>query len=410
MSVEKARSGNGWYARWREGEPPRQRQRLFTLKKDADVFDREVQRRKQLGSLAVEQLTRRTELTLDQWIEQRWAREHCSTLTQATRDRYASSYKLHVQPWLGRLPLTHLTVSQLREWQARRLEAGASPETIGKARVMLSSVLRHAAESEEAPIAANPLAHVRAPRQAHRDAATPLSPTTIERIRAMLAAPMPIAVGEGQRMGRRRAAYDMPDQRSPLVRIRDATRVSALAYGGLRPGETHAVRWSDIRDQTITVQRATNPDGSFKATKNNQRRSVRLMAPLAQDLREYRLLAGRPPEDSLVFPRPDGRAFTKADWDNWRSRTWHEACVRAGVDAPRPYDLRHSAASLWLAEGKQPRQVADWLGHSYAVLLSTYAHLIDDYAGLGQIDAERDIWSARERTSIAGRESAAIGA
>jgi integrase len=393
MSVERARSGNGWNTRWREGG--RSRSRLFILKEDAKAFDREVMRRKQLGPIAVQQLTRRDGPTLDHWVEQRWVPEHCSTLMQATRDRYASSYALHVQPCLGSVPLGHLTVASLREWQAGRLAAGASPETIIKARVMLSSVLRHAAESEA--ISANPLSVVRAPKPAHRDAVTPLSPIAVERIRVVLAAPMPIAVLEGQRQGRRRAAYVTPDQRSQQVRARDALVVSVLAYSGLRPGELQGLRWDDIREHTITVQRATNPDGSFKATKNTQRRSVRLMAPLAQDFREYRLLAGRPPDDALVFPRRDGCALTHSDWGNWRARTWHEACVRAGFDVPRPYDLRHSAASLWLAEGQQPLQVARWLGHSPAVLLKTYAHLIAEYAGCAHIDAEREVFAARER-------------
>ena len=402
MSVERARSGNGWNVRWREAGRPRSR--LFAYKRDAEVFDREVKRLQQLGQLAVQQLTRRDGLTLDQWIERHWVPEHCSTLEQATRERYASSYALHVQPWLGPVPLGHLTVARLREWQARRLAAGASPETIAKARVVLSSVLTHAAESEA--ITANPLSVVRAPKATHHDAVMPLSPVTVERIRAVLAAPMPMAVPEGHRMGRRRIAYEMPDQRSPQARARDALIVSVLAYSGLRPGELRALRWSDIGERTVHVQRATNPDGSVKPTKNRRRRSVRLMAPLAQDLREYRLVARRPPEDALIFPRADGRAWTRDDWGNWRSRTWHEACARVGLDAPRPYDLRHSAASLWLAEGQQQLQVARWLGHSLSELQKTYAHLFEEYGGRQAIDAEREILAAREQErATAGRAS-----
>jgi hypothetical protein len=40
--------------------------------------------------------------------------------------------------------------------------------------------------------------------------------------------------------------------------------------------------------------------------------------------------------------------------------------------------LRHSFASLPLAEGKQPIWCAKQLGHTLAVFLSTYAHLIDE--------------------------------
>jgi len=43
----------------------------------------------------------------------------------------------------------------------------------------------------------------------------------------------------------------------------------------------------------------------------------------------------------------------------------HGRAVRAGlVPVPRPYDLRHSFASLLLAEGRTVHYVATQLGHS----------------------------------------------
>ena len=69
---------------------------------------------------------------------------------------------------------------------------------------------------------------------------------------------------------------------------------------------------------------------------------------------------------------------------------------RRGVhEVPRPYDLRHSFASLLLAEGRQPVYVAKQLGHSLAMLLSTYAHLIAEYEDAERIDAEAEIRKAR---------------
>ena len=41
--------------------------------------------------------------------------------------------------------------------------------------------------------------------------------------------------------------------------------------------------------------------------------------------------------------------------------------------ARRPYDLRHAAVSTWLNAGVPPTQVAEWAGHSVAVLLQIYA-------------------------------------
>jgi len=173
MSVHKGRNG-GWDTRWdeprSEGEKRRQRSRNFDRKADAVAFDAEIRRRKALGPLALQQLTRRDVVTLDEWIERRWAPQHAATLEPATRDRYASSYKLHVYPWLGDVPLVDLTVAKLREWQAAGLTAGASPETVIKARVMLSSVLTHAAQSEA--ISGNPLSLVKPPKSTHRDASS----------------------------------------------------------------------------------------------------------------------------------------------------------------------------------------------------------------------------------------------
>jgi integrase len=50
--------------------------------------------------------------------------------------------------------------------------------------------------------------------------------------------------------------------------------------------------------------------------------------------------------------------------------------------ARRPYDLRHAAVSTWLGSGVPATQVAEWAGHSVAVLHTVYAKCLD-----GQEDA-----------------------
>jgi len=290
MSVERARDGSGWITRWREHG--RQRSRKFALKGDADAFDRDVKRRQQLGPLAVQQLTARGGPTLDQWIEQRWAPEHSANLEQSTRERYASVYKCHIWEPLGDAPLGELTVARVHEWQAALVKARVNPGTIHKARTFLSSVLRHAAESEA--ILGNPLSLVRSPKSAQRDAVQPLSPATFERIRAAMLNPAPREIAAAIPGQRQRRRYELPAPGTPQTRQRDALIVSLLAYAGIRPGELRAQRLGDVREGTILVQRAANPDGSIKATKTERRRSIRLLSPLAQDVREYRL-RGRAP-------------------------------------------------------------------------------------------------------------------
>lgn len=391
MSVH--RQAGAWRVKWREDG--RQRSRTFARKRDAEAWDADVKRRHQLGPLAVRQLTERGP-TLGEWIAERWVPEHGATLARRTRDGYASSYAVHIAPWLDDQPIRDLTVSRLRAWQAERIAAGAGTETIRKARAFLSSVLRHAAESEAIP--SNPLTLVRAPRAEHADEVVPLAPATIEAIRRVIEAPMPAPVAEGTRSGRPRRAYDMADKRDATSRHRDAVLVALLAYSGLRPGEAAALRWSDVRERTVLVQRATEADGKIKATKGRESRSVRLLEPLADDLREWRIAARRAADRALVIARADGQPWTKEDWGNWRSRAWRTACGRAGLtDTPRPYDLRHSFASLLLAEGRTIHYVAAQLGHSPALTLGTYGHVLAEFADAERIDSEAEIVRARSK-------------
>ncbi|MGO9888952.1 MAG: tyrosine-type recombinase/integrase [Solirubrobacteraceae bacterium] len=394
-TITRKDGSRGYEVRWREHG--RQRSRAFKVKKDAETWDTEVTRRRQLGPLAVQQLTVRKAPTLGEWITDRWAPEHAASLADATRERYANVYSVHVALWLEDVPVNEITVGALRAWQAQRVKAGVSPGTIHKARTLLSSVLRHAAESEVIP--ANPLSVVRAPKNGHRDAVQPLSPATVERIRAAMLNPPPREIAAAAVGQRARRAYELPAPGTPQTRQRDALIVSLLAYAGLRPGELRALRLGDIRERTVLVQRAANPDGSIKSTKTTSHRAVRLLSPLAQDVREYRLAVGRPSDRRPILVDDDGRPWDKSDWQMWRVDRWAPACRAAGLEVvPRPYDCRHSFASLLLAEGRQPLYVAQQLGHSLAVLLNTYSHLMAEYAESPAIDAEAEIAKARRET------------
>ncbi len=70
-------------------------------------------------------------------------------------------------------------------------------------------------------------------------------------------------------------------------------------------------------------------------------------------------------------------------WQAARRAVLTEAEVRSPL-AARPYDLRHAAVSTWLNAGVPATQVAEWAGHSVAVLLRTYAKCI-----VGQDEAAR---------------------
>ncbi|MGZ4217669.1 MAG: tyrosine-type recombinase/integrase [Solirubrobacteraceae bacterium] len=181
---------------------------------------------------------------------------------------------------------------------------------------------------------------------------------------------------------------------TPYTRHRDATLISVLAYSGLRPQEALALRWADVRERTLLIERAISA-GRVAATKTHKARTVRLLEPLAADLREFRMAAGRPAADQLIFPGHDGSHWTKTTWDNWRERTFARLLASVGLAGAVPYDLRHSFASLLLHEGRSVHYVARQLGHSARLTLDTYGHVMDELDHAPRLAAVDAIMQAR---------------
>jgi integrase len=230
-------------------------------------------------------------------------------------------------------------------------------------------------------LSSNPALPVRKIANPRPRAVRPLSPASVEKVRAHL-----LVKG----------------------RLRDAALVAVLAYAGLRPGEALALTWGDIGVRTILIEKATSL-GELQGTKTGRTRSVVLLKPLAADLAEWRLAAGRPAADALVFPTRDGELWQRHHWQNWRRRIYAEAATAAGISDPRPYDLRHSFCSLLLAEGKGPLEVAEQLGHSPLMTLQTYGHVIDELRGRKKVSAEAEIRKARESSVPQKAPNAAEG-
>ena len=121
---------------------------------------------------------------------------------------------------------------------------------------------------------------------------------------------------------------------------------------------------------------------------------MRLLAPPAKDLAGWqRASDGR----ELVFPRSDGAPWTDHDYRNWRRSTYRRAALATGLEAGRPYDLRHSFVSLLIHEGVTIVEVARQAGHSPEECLRTYAHTFEEFDPSERIRAATAIAQAREQ-------------
>jgi integrase len=389
MSVQKrtwstrGKTRNGWRVQYDDGSG--RKSRTFERKADAVTFDAEVTRRRRLGSLA--QLDAGRE-TLDAYVRDTWAPTYGVALAPKTRETYAALYSAHLAQPLGPVPLRDFTPELIARWQADRLAAGGGPTAVRRALELLGGILQRAAEAQRIP--SNPVRLVRKAKLPRRAEVRPLAPVTVEAIRAHVLGPPPRLVPASKPGQRPRAGYTAEMRPDP----RTAMLVSLMAYAGLRPGEALALQWGDIRENTLLVERAASL-GEVKDTKTGAHRSVRLLAPLAADLKAWRLQSGRPAPSALVVPAASGGAWTRGAYDSWSKRTFHRAAAAVNRSDATPYDLRHSFASLLLHEGRSVIYVARQLGHGAQLTLSTYGHVIEELEDSPNLAAEDAIRLAR---------------
>ncbi|TAM96022.1 MAG: site-specific integrase, partial [Rhodanobacteraceae bacterium] len=65
------------------------------------------------------------------------------------------------------------------------------------------------------------------------------------------------------------------------------------------------------------------------------------------------------------------------DNDNFTNRIWYPLLRHLGLEKRRPYQTRHTCATLWLAAGENPEWVARQLGHvDTTMLFKTYSRFI----------------------------------
>ena len=164
-----------------------------------------------------------------------------------------------------------------------------------------------------------------------------------------------------------------------LIQVAESEQMRLLLWvavvTGLRQGELLGLKWSDLdwTSRRIQVQRQVQRrkgDGLvFCEPKSaSGRRVIVLGKSTIEKLREYKnnqlkesILLGEKWQDyDLIFPSPIG---TPLDPSNVL-KAYKDCLKRAGLPNLRFHDLRHSAATLMLQQGVNPKIVSERLGHS----------------------------------------------
>ena len=323
---------------------------IHGTKRDAEAYLAKKLRERDTGEL-FEPGRQSLDAFLDSWLEASAARVRPRTLAD-----YKATLRRYVRPYLGAVQVGRITPTDVASLYAKLHAAGLAPRTIRS----VHEVLRNALESavEAGLLRTNPAA-ARAARKA-----IPKMPRRERRTVRREELPAFLAAAETAPLG---ALW------------------AVMLFGGLRPEEALALRWSDlhgdrVRIERVLVQRSGVPL-HYEAPKSEaSRRTVPLPSAVVALLKaqrkrvaEMRLLAGdRWRDEDLIFPNRHGGPLRRSNihpaWEAFRQA--------AGLPRMRMYDLRHSTATLLLEEGVPLKAVAEMLGHaSEALVLKTYGHV-----------------------------------
>jgi len=160
-----------------------------------------------------------------------------------------------------------------------------------------------------------------------------------------------------------------------------------LPTTGLRLGEALGLKWQDIDfiNSRLMVRRALQRQRGrglvlVEPKTSKSRRTVYFPEGTGEALREHRRqqleckvrLGPAWTENDLVFCREMGEPLDPAGM----SARLHRVLKAAGLPAIRVHDLRHTAATLHLSRGENPKVVQELLGHStIALTMDTYSHV-----------------------------------
>jgi integrase len=350
--------------------------KFFDRKKDADAFHAQV--RVDVGkgvhvpaskSIAVEAAGRN-------WIDS------CGDLERTTVDGYQQHLNLHINPYLGSVKITALSVAIVRDWQDKLRKGVPAPgqdeaeprsaDMVKRVTTSLGSLIADAVERGH--VGTNVVRNLRASRKRGKE-----------------------RKAERRAKGRLKIGVDIPE---PI----EIDAILSAASGqwrpfslvaircGLRASELRGLRWIDIdfRKAELHVRQRADAYNKIGPPKSESgERAVPIPPATLQALKEWKLICPRNARRELHYVFPNG-AGNVENYANIVTRGLAPTLIAAGVTMPDSetpkysglHALRHYFAS-WCINRKVDgglelplKVVSERLGHSnIAITADLYGHL-----------------------------------
>lgn len=368
-----------WLVDYRD-QSGKRRAKQFRTKKEADDYADKSRNEVKQGTHTHDRDSITVAIAADLWI----AAAEAEDLERSTIKRYRELAKLHIVPKFGNLKLSALTQAQVQTFRLELLQTKSRAMAVKIIRA-LSAILTNA--QSMGAVAQNVAAGVRL-NQGKR----------IKREKPQIVPP--------ERADLKKMIAAATDDERPLI-------LTAILTG-LRSSELRGLRWQDIdlAAATITVRQRADQWGVIGPPKSDAgKRTVPIPPELVAELKRWKLRSPHSKQD-LAFPSSTG---TPQRHNNMLRRMFFPLQVRAGLSKPqldragKPkvndegepqltgrysfHELRHAAASGWIANKIDLKRLQVWIGHeSIQLTLDTYGHLLKD----AERDAELALESSRD--------------
>lgn len=290
-------------------------------------------------------------IKLSDWLDD-WLSLYNAHLSLTTITGYRYQIDNRIKLYLGKTPLKTLNSNQIQAWVNNLSQQGLSGKTIKNTFLNLSAALDKAEELQM--ITRNPCKHIVLP--------------PVKRYNAQV--------------------YTV-DEVQNILKLAQGTDMYFLLmiefYLGLRKGEVSELKWSDIDLEEgvvhITRSRVETDEGIIvKSTKSEAGirdipLSPKILTAFKDQYAEHLEKIGKNGfvNSGYVICKSNGEPFVPSSIP----QRWDRFCDQHKLKKIRFHDLRHTCATLMIANGVDPKTVQAWLGHSdIQVTLNTYAHCL----------------------------------
>ena len=275
--------------------------------------------------------------TFRAFIEQ-WVREHAVEWRRSHMRTLRSTIDSHLLPAFGERPVGAITREEILAFRSalaakagRKEGSRLSNKRINSIIAILKQVLDEAGERYRFVSPAASLKRLKIRR-------TDVQPFSLAEVQMLL-------------------STVRPDYRDYLL---------VRCFTGMRSGEVDGLQWKYIDfERRLILIRETRVLGEDEYTKtDSSQREIQMSALVFDALRRQEQSARG--LSKYVFCNREGNPI---DNKNFVERIWNPLLQHLGLAPRRPYQMRHTAATLWLAAGENPEWVARQLGHATTEML-----------------------------------------